>query len=61
MKTEELITKFLALAFMYIREEKNIDFYAEKMNLNALKLNILLHNINRKEFPEWMEWLDVNI
>ena len=61
MDTEELITKFLALTFMYIREEKSIDFYAGKMNLNALELNTLLHNINRKEFPEWIKWLDVNI
>ena len=61
MKTEELITKFLALVFMYIREEKSIDFYAGRMNINALELNALLYEVNKKEFPEWIEWLDACI
>ena len=61
MKTEELITKFLALAFMYIREEKSIDFYAGRMNIDASELSALLYEVNRKEFSEWIEWLDTCI
>ena len=61
MKIEELITRFLALVFMYIHEEKSIDFYAERMNINALELNALLYDVNGKEFTEWMEWLDTRI
>ena len=61
MKTEELITQFLALAFMYIREERSIDFYAGKMNIDALELNALLYDVNKKGFPEWMEWIDTLI
>jgi len=61
MKTEMLITRFLALAFMYVHEEKSIDFYAERMNIDATKLNALLYDVNKKGFSEWMEWLDTQI
>ena len=57
MKTEEFVTQFLTLAIMYIHEEKSIDFYAEKMNMNAVELNALMYDINKKEFNEWIEWI----
>jgi len=61
MQNEELITQFLALAFMYIREEKSIDFYAKRMHMNAEDLNALLYEVNRKRFAEWVEWLDIQV
>ena len=61
MKKEELITQFLALSTMYIHEEKSIDFYAERMSMNAMELNALLYDVNRKDFFEWMEWMDTRI
>ena len=61
MKTEELITQFLALVFMYTHEEKSIDFYSGRMNIDALELNTLLYNVNGKGFHEWIEWLDTRI
>ena len=61
METEKLITKFLALALMYIHEHKNIAFYAERMQIDALELNALLYDVNGKEFHEWIEWLDTRI
>ena len=61
METEKLITKFLALALMYIHEHKSIAFYAERMQIDALELNALLYDVNGKEFHEWIEWLDTRI
>jgi len=61
MQNEELITQFLALAFMYVREEKSPDFYAKRMHVSAEDLDALLYEVNRKRFVEWMEWLDIQV
>ena len=61
METEKVITKFLALALMYIHEEKSIDFYAERMDINGSELNALLYDVNGKKFHEWIEWLGTRI
>ena len=58
MKKEMVITRFLALVFMYIHEEKSIDFYAERMNIDALELNALLYDVNKKGFLSgWNGWI----
>jgi len=61
MEEKDLITQFLALALMYIHEEKEVEFYAGRMNIEAERLNALLYDANGKEFSEWIEWLGTRI
>ena len=61
MEEKDLITQFLALALMYIHEEKSIEFYAGRMNIESEKLNGLLYDASKREFVEWIEWLNSRI
>jgi hypothetical protein len=61
MNNEDIITRFLALTLMYIHEEKNIEFYAGKMNVEADNLDKILIDVSGKGFPEWIAWLDKRI
>jgi len=61
MEEKDLINQFLALALMYIHEEKSIEFYAERMNIKPENLNALLYDVSKREFVEWIEWLNSRV
>lgn len=58
MEQEKTVTKFLSLLYMYFREEKNIDFYAERLDVSSDVLEQLLEEINGKKFEYWLEHIE---
>ena len=58
MEQEKTVTDFLALAYMYFREEKNIDFYAERIGVSSEALGTLLEEISGKKFEDWLEHIE---
>ena len=55
MQQEKLFTDFLTLAYMYFREEKNAEFYAERLKVSPETLKTSLEEFSGIKFEDWLD------
>ncbi|MDR2009445.1 MAG: hypothetical protein LBQ22_03080 [Bacteroidales bacterium] len=58
MDQENLFLDFLVLTQMYFREEKDIEFYAGRLDTTPDSLKTAIGGISGKEFEDWMDILE---
>jgi len=61
MDQENLFLDFLLLTQMYFREEKNLEFYAERLNITPDYFKTFMGESSDKKFKDWLEVLEKNI
>ena len=55
MDTENIFVGFLKLAHTYFRDEKSIEFYAERLGIAENWLDAIIEGFSDKSFDNWLE------
>jgi hypothetical protein len=55
MENEKIFLDFIKLAYMYFREEKNIEFYAKGLDITQQMLKKVIEESSDKNFEKWLE------
>lgn len=57
MEKDEIFTGFMNFSWLYFREERNIEFYAEKLDVSPEELHEAIKDVSGSNFEEWLTFM----